>query len=142
MKTRITALAPILFLALSACDGAERRDAERVLAAVTRFRTADNASTPRMVDALKATPCSAPDVCRTRDVCAATGEATARALVLKNEVEQALAGIEAGRVPKDSPEAQALPKKLDEASELLAKGHEGLARCDEEVQALKRKHRI
>ena len=141
MRARLVGAASMV-LALAACDSAERRDAETVVAAVTRFRSADNASTPAMVDALKATPCTAPDVCRTRDDCAATGEATAKALRLKDEVEKGLLALEKGTLAKDAPEAQELPKKLDEAEVLLKKGHEGLAKCDEEVQALKRKHRI
>lgn len=132
----------LLAFALAGCDGAERRDAQTVVAAVARYRSADNASTPAMVDALKATPCSAPDVCKTRDDCAATGEATAKALRLKNEVEKGLAELEKGTLSKDSPEAKALPQKLDDAERLLKEGHEGLAKCDEQVQALKRKHRI
>ena len=44
---------------LAGCDGAERRDAASVVTAVARFRSADNASTPAMVEALKATPCTA-----------------------------------------------------------------------------------
>jgi hypothetical protein len=126
----------------SACDGAERRDAERVIAAVTRFRTADNASTPAMVNALKATPCSAPEACRTRDLCVATGEATARALRLKGEVEEGLAALEKGTLAKDTPEATSLPAKLDEAERLLREGHDGLAPCDEALQALRRRHRL
>ena len=129
-------------LALAACDGAERRDAEVVVAAVTRFRTADHASTPAMVEALKATPCTAPEVCKTRDDCARTGESTAKALRLKAEVEKGLAALEQGTIAKDSPEAKALPQKLDDAERLLKEGHEGLAACDEQVQALKRKHRF
>ncbi|MBX3205011.1 MAG: hypothetical protein KF764_08070 [Labilithrix sp.] len=128
--------------ALAGCDSAERRDAQSVVIAVTRFRTADNASTPAMVEALKATPCSAPDACKARDDCAATGEATAKALRLKAEVEKGLDALEKGTIAKDSPEAAALPKKLDEAEVLLKQGHDGLARCDEQIQALKRKHRI
>jgi hypothetical protein len=127
---------------VGACDGAERRDAQSVVAAVTRFRTADNASTPAMVEALKATPCTAPDVCKTRDDCVTTGEATARALRLKGDVERGLAALESGTLAKDSAEARELPKKLDDAEALLKQGHDGLAKCDEEVQALKRKHRI
>lgn len=128
--------------ALAGCDGAERRDAASVVTAVARFRSADNASTPAMVEALKATPCTALDVCKTRDDCVATGEATAKALRLKTEVEQGLAALEKGTLAKDSPEAQELPKKLDEAERLLKQGHDGLTKCDEQVQALKRKHRI
>ncbi|MBX3263280.1 MAG: hypothetical protein KIS78_19580 [Labilithrix sp.] len=129
-------------LALAACESAERREAQSVVIAVARFRSADHASTPAMVEALKATPCTAPDVCKTRDDCASTGEATARALRLKAEVERGLAALEDGSLAKDSPEARELPKKLDEAEVLLKQGHEGLAKCDEDVQALKRKHRI
>lgn len=131
-----------LTMASMACDSAERRDAETVVAAVTRFRTADNASTPAMVEALRATLCTAPDVCKTRDECVAAGEATSKALRLKAEVEKGLAALEKGALAKDSPEAQELPKKLDEAETLLKKGHEALPKCDEQVQALKRKHRI
>lgn len=140
-----TSTLPLLFLAwpfVVACDSAERRDAASVVAAVARFRGADNASTPAMVDALKATPCTAPDVCRARDDCAATGEATATALRLKDEVERGLRALERGALSKGSPEAMALPAKLDEAEALLKRGHEGLGSCDEQVQALKRKHRI
>jgi hypothetical protein len=126
---------------LLACDP-DRRDAETVLNAVRRFRVADHAATPAAVEALKATPCSAPDACQTRDTCVAVGEATSRALQLKAEVEKALAAIEAGTLAKDTPEARELPKKLDEAETLLKKGHEGLATCDELALALKRKHRL
>jgi hypothetical protein len=127
---------------LGACDAAARRDAESVVAAVGRFRTADNASMPAMMDALKATPCSAADVCKTRDDCIAIGESTVKALLLKAEVEKAIASLEKGTLSKDSPEAQGLPAKLDEAEALLKRGHEGLSTCDDEVSALKRKHRI
>ncbi|MBX3218044.1 MAG: hypothetical protein KF850_38920 [Labilithrix sp.] len=129
-------------LVLAACESAERREAHSVVVAVARFRSADHASTPAMVEALKATPCSAPDVCKTRDDCAGSGEATARALRLKSEVEKGLAALENGTLDKGSPEAKALPTKLDEAEVLLKQGHEGLAQCDDDVQALKRKHRI
>ena len=143
MKSAPVVLSLLPLFALSvACDGAERRDAETVVAAVTRFRTADNASTPMMVDALKATPCTAPEVCRVRDECAAVGAATSKALRLKAEVERGLAALEQGRLAKDSPEAKELPAKLDEAESLLKQGHEGLAKCDEQVLALRRKHRI
>lgn len=137
-----SSLALLLLSLLVGCDSAERRDAETVLAAVRRFRTADNASTPAMVDALKATPCVAPDACKTRDDCVAVGEATAKALRLKAEVEKGIAAVEKGALAKDSPEAQELPKKLEEAETLLKQGHDGLATCDEQVQALKRKYRL
>lgn len=129
-------------LGLVACESRERREAATVVAAVRRFRSADNVSTPAMVDALKATPCTSSDACRARDDCVATGEATAKALRLKSEVEKGLMALEKGTLSKDSPEAKVLPNKLDEAEILLKQGFEGLARCDDQVHALKRKHRI
>ena len=138
MRTWLAALVVLL----AACDGAERRDAEVVLSAIGRFRTADNATTPAAVEALRATPCIAADACGARDACVAAGDATARALRLKAEVERGVHALERGALDKTSPEAQALPRKLDEAEALLKAGHDGLPVCDEKAQALKRKHRI
>lgn len=143
MNARSTGFGALVAIALlSGCDGAERRDAETVVIAVTRFRTADNASTPAAVEALRGTPCVAADTCKAREVCLAAGEATSKALRLKADVEKSLAALEKGAIAKDSPEAQSLPQKLDEAEKLLKQGHDGLTACDENVQALKRKHRI
>lgn len=139
----LVALVALASLAsLAACDGAERRDAETVVNAVARFRSADTASTPAAVSALRETPCKAAEVCEVKEVCLAAGEETMRALKLKAEVERAIAALEKGTLEKESPEAQALPKKLDDAEKSLQKGHEGLPACDERVQGLKRKHRI
>ena len=129
-------------LGLAACDGAERRDADTVVRAVARFRAADNPSTPAMVEALRKTPCTAPDVCRARDTCLASGEATANALKLKDEVERGLAALERGALAKDAPDAQTLPAKLERAEALLVSGRDALPACDEQIQALKRKHRL
>jgi hypothetical protein len=139
---RVLRIPAIALIVLGGCDSTERRDAEVVLTAIARFRAADNASTPAMVDALKATPCVAPDACKAKDECVTTGEATAKALRLKAELEIGIGALERGTLAKDSPEAQALPKKLDEAETLLKQGHDGLAKCDEQVQALKRKYRL
>lgn len=133
---------PMVFGVLVGCESSERREAASVIAAVQRFRSADNASTPAMVEALRATPCQAPEVCKTRDDCVAVGEATSKALRLKSEVERGIAALESGALAKDSDQARELPKKLDEAEVLLKQGHTGLGRCDEQVQALKRRHRL
>lgn len=134
--------ASVISMLLVGCDGAERRDAETVLIAVRRFRTADHSMTVAALEALKATRCVAPDACRTRDACVAAGDPTVKALRLKAEVEKGLAALDQGRLTADSPDAQQLPKKLAEAEALLKQGHDGLAACDEHVQALKRRHRI
>ncbi|MBX3227331.1 MAG: hypothetical protein KF837_08460 [Labilithrix sp.] len=142
MRAVVAVVVPALLGALTSCDSAERRDAEVVLTAIHRFRSAPNESLPAMVDALRATPCANPDTCRARDECLALGESTAKALRLKSEVEQSLAALDKGTLAKDSAEAQSLPKKLDDAETLLKQGHAGLPRCDDAVQALKRKHRL
>jgi hypothetical protein len=131
-----------LGLAVVACDSTERREAQTVIHAVERFRSADNTTTPAAVVALKATRCSVPEVCQTRDACVSAGEATAEALRLKRDVEKALDALDKGTLAKDSPESQLLPKKLDDAEVFLKKGHQGLAACDEHVVTLKHRHRI
>ena len=52
---------------------------------------------------------------------------------MKSEVEQGLAAIDAGKLAIDSPEAQSFEAKLDEASQNLKTGHDGLPRCDAAV---------
>jgi hypothetical protein len=81
-------------------------------------------------------------VCRARDACLASAEATARALKLKSEVEQGLNAIEKDAMPKDSDDARQLPFKLDEAENLLKEGFDRLGPCDDQLMALKKKHRI
>lgn len=125
-----------------ACDSGERREAAVLVSAVERFRMADNANKPATVDALRAVPCSAADVCRARDACLASAEATAKALKLKSDVEQGLSAIEKGTLSKESPEARALPQKLDDAEMLLKEGFQELPKCEEQVSALKRRLRI
>jgi hypothetical protein len=128
-------------LAGAACAG-DRADAERVVTAVDRYRRADNAAKPGLADAIRATPCGGADVCRARDACADSAEPTAKALRIKQQVETQLAAVERGELPKDSPEAAALPKRLDEAEGLLKEGFERLQACDAEVVALRRKYRL
>lgn len=128
--------------ALPACDSSEKREAEQVVFAVERFRKADNAGKPAAVESLRAVKCAAEEVCRARDACLASAEATARALKLKSEVEQGLNAIEKDAMPKDSDEARQLPFKLDEAENLLKEGFDRLGPCDDQLMALKRKHRI
>ena len=127
---------------LVACDSAEKQDAASVLEAIHRFRTAENDALPNMVEQLKATPCKFDDSCHAKQVCAALGDDTAKALRLKNEVELGLNAVEKGTLAKDSPEALSFEKKLDDAAALLKKGHDGLPECDAAVESLKRKYRL
>ena len=133
--------APIAVLLL-ACDSGERREAESLVVAVRRFHEAENSGKPAATEALRAVPCSAADVCRTRDLCLAAADAWSKAVILKDEAARAIDRIEKGELAKDTPEAKALPEKLEKASTLLTEGHARLAECDDAVMALKRKHRL
>ena len=144
MIVRIRNVAVCTFTAavLLACDSAERQDAQVVLSAIHRYRSAPNDLLPSMVDALRSTPCKQPDSCQAKDECLAVGDATAKALRLKSEVERGLDALGRGTITREAADEQAFPTKLDEAAALLKKGHDGLPRCDDAVQALKRKYRI
>ena len=125
-----------------ACDPGARQEARQVVEAVDRFRKADNAGKPAQVESLRAVNCSSLDVCKARDACLASAEATAKALRLKSEVEQGLSAVEKGTLSRDSDAARALPAKLDEAEVLLKEGFAALQPCDDQIMALKRKHQI
>jgi hypothetical protein len=125
-----------------ACNTGARQEAAQVVEAVDRFRKADNAGKPAQVESLRAVKCTSPDVCKARDACLASAEATAKALRLKSEVEQGLTAVEKGTLARDSAQARALPAKLDEAEALLKEGFAALQPCDDEIMALKRKHQI
>ena len=127
---------------VAACNAGARQEAAQVVEAVDRFRKAENAGKPATVETLRAVKCSAADVCKARDACLASAEATSKALRLKSEVEQGLSAVESGAMPRDSEAARALPAKLDEAESLLKEGFGALPQCDDQIMALKRKHQI
>ncbi len=135
-------LAIASWLAMAACDGSAGREAQTLAQAVERYRRADNAQKAAMIVAISNAPCTAADVCAARETCLASANATAEALRLKNEVSASLADLEAGRLAKDSPEAQRLPAKLDEAETLLRDGFQRLTACDEQILNLKRTYRF
>lgn len=126
---------------LVACDSAARREATVVVNAVIRFRTADLAGTPAAVDALKATPCGT-ESCATKESCVAAGEPIAQGLRIKGEVEQLIPKAERKELAPDSIEVLTMSSKLEQADALLKKGFEALPACDEQMQGLKRKHRL
>lgn len=135
-------LAISLAVALAACEGSARQEADSVVRATERFRRAENADKPAIIHDLRATRCSAADVCRARKECLAYAEPTVQALLLKTEVQSALGRLEKDAMAKDSDEAKALPQKLDDAERLLKAGIDHLGTCDAEIQALRRTHRL
>jgi hypothetical protein len=129
-------------LVLSGCEAGARQEAAQVIEAVDRFRKAENPGKPAAIEALRAVKCSAADVCKARDACLASAEATAKSMRLKSEVEQGLAAVEKDAMPRDSAAARALPEKLEEAETLLKEGFSLLPACDDQIMGLKRRHRI
>lgn len=143
VATALCGVVTVSFAAsVAACDGAEKREAEQLVFAMEHFRKADNAAKPSAVEGVRGVKCTAAEVCRARDACLASAEATVRALKIKSEVEQGLTAIEKGKLAKDSEEARQLPFKLDEAEGLLKEGFERLGPCDDQLMALKRRHHI
>jgi hypothetical protein len=128
--------------AIVGCSSGAKREAEAVAQTVERFRRGENPEKPALVENIRAVGCTAQDVCRARDACLASAEATSKALRLKSEVEAGLQGIEKGTVARDSAEALALPQKLDEAEALLKEGFERLPACDDQILALKRTYQF
>ncbi|MCL2779356.1 MAG: hypothetical protein FWD73_15285 [Polyangiaceae bacterium] len=135
------ATAVIVSSTLAGCSS-DRTQAAQVVEAVRRFRRADNRDKPAMAEALGAVRCTLADVCRVRDDCLASAEATAKALRLKNEVEIGISALKSGALARDSAEAEALPRKLDEAETLLKAGFERMPACDDSIRVLKRKYGI
>lgn len=124
-------------LGLSACESARDREAASLTTAVERFRQADNAERSQRVEPVKAVACTAPEVCAAKATCLKGIEPTVKALALKAEVEQGLADLKSGKVAPGSPEAAAMPKKLDDAEALLKEGKAGMERCDQALGDLR-----
>lgn len=117
-----------------ACTGTAKREASALTEAVDRF---SRASTGAQVAAVDAVSCTDERVCAAKRVCMEALDPTARALALKDEVSQKLADLEAARIAPDSPVAQELPAKLDEASRLLSDGHAKMHECDAKLTDLR-----
>jgi hypothetical protein len=124
------------------CTGAAKREASALSDAVDRFRHATGPASTTEAAAVAAVECSDTQVCEAKQACVAAIDPTARALALKDEVGARLADVEAARLAPDSPEAQALPGKLDDASRLLREGHEKMEICERRMTDLRVTYRL
>ncbi len=122
---------------LAACGNPGKREAATLSDAVDRYRRAADASKEAEGKAVAAVVCSDARVCEAKQACVAAIEPTTRALALKDEVARSLIELEQKRLAPDSPEAEALPGKLDEAERLLKDGRAGMARCDARLTDLR-----
>lgn len=120
----------------TACHGSAKREASALTTAVDRYRRADNASKPAQAQTVAAVTCSDPRVCDAKQACLAAIEPTSRALALKDEVARRIADIQSNRLSPTSPEAQALPGKLEEAETLLREGRTRMPACEKRLADL------
>lgn len=135
---RATGILVVTFVStLTACSGPGKREAATLVDAVDRYRRADDASKEAQGQVVAAVACTDSRVCDAKQACVAAIEPTTRALALKDEVARLLVELEAKRLAPDSPEAGALPGKLDEAERLLKDGRAGMARCDARLTDLR-----
>jgi hypothetical protein len=121
----------------AACAGPGKREAASLSEAVDRYRRADDAAKEVHGRDVAALSCSEPRVCEAKQACLAAIEPTTRALSLKDEVARRLGDLEQKRLAPDSPEAQALPGKLDDAERLLEEGRRRMSVCDAKLAELR-----
>jgi hypothetical protein len=119
-----------------ACTGSAKRETRALAEAVDRYRHADDRAKDVQGQAVAAVACTDARVCGAKQACTAAIEPTNRALALKDEVTRRLDDLEQKRLAPDSPEAQALPGKLDEAERLLKEGRAKMADCDARLAEL------
>jgi hypothetical protein len=131
------ALLVLSVAAVAACTSAGKREAASLNAAVEMWRRADDASKGAPSGAVAAVACTDERVCAAKRACVEAIEPTTRALALKDEVTRRLADLEQKRLAPDSPEAQALPGKLDEAERLLKDGRAKMTACDGKLAELR-----
>jgi len=107
---------------------------------VEQFHRASNADRPARADALARLGCRDAEVCAARAACVEATAATAAALRGKLEAEAIVAELEAGKRTSEDPSVKALPSRLEEASQLLKKGHEIMPLCDHKVMVLRERY--
>jgi hypothetical protein len=127
---RVVAPAVACLALATACSGAGKREAAALVASVDRFLHASGPSTAAQAKAVSDVPCTDARVCEAKQICVAAVDPTAKAIELKDEVDQRLGEIQAAKLAPDSPEARALPAKLDDATRLLKEGHDKMQACE------------
>jgi hypothetical protein len=123
---------------LVACGNPARREATSLTVAVDRYRqAADGPSRQAQAEAVSAVACTDTRVCDAKQACVAAIEPTVRSLALKDDVIRRLEDLEQKRLDPTSPEARALPGKLDEAEQLLKEGRAKMTVCDARLRDLR-----
>jgi hypothetical protein len=120
-----------------ACSGSAKRETASLLAAMELYERADDASKGAQAQAVAGVACTATQVCDAKRACVAAITPTAQALALKDEVSARIDDLQTRRLAPDSPEAQALPAKLDLATKLLNEGRARMPECERKLAELR-----
>jgi len=132
----------VSLILLAACTPSPKPQAASLVAAVDRFRQAENAEKPARLGDVEAAACSDKEVCAAKEACLAYARPTVEGLKLKNEVQAGLRDLDQKKLDPDAEAARALPAKLEEASRALERGQASLVDCDTKVMALRVKYGI
>jgi hypothetical protein len=138
---KATSALGLLVVALSlgstlGCTNAGKHEAASLVQAVDAYRHASGPVKAQRAQAVGQVACTDAKVCDAKAACVAAIDPTLKALALKDEVTARVADLEKGVLAKDSPEAQALPGKLDEAERLLKDGRAKMDACDNKLTDL------
>lgn len=127
---------PLVGVATVACAAPGKREAAALTAAVDGFRRAPAPVRAVRAHAVSEVLCTDAKVCEAKTACVAAVDPTAQALAIMDEVQASTERVERGELDPDSPEANALPGKLDEAGKLLQQGKDHMATCDDRLKDL------
>lgn len=126
-------------LLLLACscgqEQARREEAARVSEAVEALIMADRRGKGPMVDRLKATPCSLPEVCEARRLCVLAFEPVAQAAALQIEAREMLDRADPALAPQ-------IDQKLDQAERLNAQARKLTEPCLSSTTHLRQAHKL
>jgi hypothetical protein len=126
---------------VGACTDAKRGEAGLVLRAIEVARAAPNDAKRAPTEALAKVACSAPDVCRARDLCADAFRHLVAGVEGESRVREQMRELapDAAATPE---RAKALEAELDRAEAELEAARAALRPCEQAATEMRRTHRI
>lgn len=116
---------------LFALMGCHAKDEARTLVgAVDAYRAASNDDKPKKAAAIDSVACTDEEVCKAKDACRKSADATAKGLELQAEIQDALK--DGGKTDPD-----VMQKKFEEANSDLAEGYGELEDCRAKCEHLR-----
>ena len=119
-----------VFIALAAAGCHAKDEARTLVGAVDAYRAASNDDKPKKAAAIDAVACTDEEVCKAKDACRKSADATAKGLELQAEIQEALK--DGGNADPD-----VMQKKFDEANSDLAEGYGELEDCRAKCERLR-----